>query len=466
MTDAVIVGPVRTASGMKALADWMHARKLKLGVYSDRGPNDFSGHGFGMKGHEIEDAKWMASVGVDYLKVDDMSGAPRTTAGARADYEKIRDALNATGRPIFFSTCGHSGDVEGPTAPSWMGPACAEIGNACRIAADVRFWGTGSMGTNKAINVMASFNGTASGPGAWPDPDLLFSYGPVGDGGHTKCAGAGKLTYCTGSFCDPVVSHATAQFGLWAVMAAPLLLSFDLTNLDAHQRFLYGNPEIIAVNQDRDDHGRGTAGGRRVAGPRLPGQATDIAEVQCTFPFNRTGVESEGLQAEHSGDTSADACRAACCANTNCTTWQYNPLYHPRGYPKEPCWNGRERSVSKGREGWVGGSKLAGPAPPPPAFNIWARNLHDGGTAMIFINDSPAGSVPMTMRCDAACTKAAGLSPGKYTVRDLYARKNIAGGVTVEADSGFEVGTVPADAGSVLWKLSPAPAAKGHVDTK
>ena len=94
-------------SGMRALADWLHARGLKLGVYSDRGTHDFSGSGLGMKGHEAQDASWMASVGVDYLKVDDMSGTPRTTAGARADYERIRDALNATGRPIFFSTCGH-----------------------------------------------------------------------------------------------------------------------------------------------------------------------------------------------------------------------------------------------------------------------------------------------------------------------------------------------------------------------
>ena len=115
---------------------------VHVGADSDRGPNDFSGHGLGMKGHELADAHWMASVGVDYLKVDDMSGSPRTAAGARHDYELIRDALNKTGRPIFFSTCGHSGDVSGPTAPAWMGPACAEIGNACRIAADVRFWGT------------------------------------------------------------------------------------------------------------------------------------------------------------------------------------------------------------------------------------------------------------------------------------------------------------------------------------
>ena len=122
---------------------------------------------------------------------------------------------------------------------------------------------------------MASFNGTASGPGAWPDPDLVTSYGAVGADGAAKCEGAGKLEYCTGSFCDPVQSHAVAQFGLWAVMGAPLLLSFDLTNLDAKQKALYGNPEIVRVNQDKDPAtGRGTAGGRRVFGGDFDGNST------------------------------------------------------------------------------------------------------------------------------------------------------------------------------------------------
>ena len=84
-------------------------------------------------------------MGVDYLKVDDMSGTPRTEAGAYHDYAAIRDALNATGRPIFFSTCGHSGPNPKPGhAPDWMGAKCGELANACRISADIRFWGPGT----------------------------------------------------------------------------------------------------------------------------------------------------------------------------------------------------------------------------------------------------------------------------------------------------------------------------------
>ena len=93
---------------------------------------------------------------VDYLKVDDMSGQPHTETVAYDDYARIRDALNKTGRPIFFSTCGHSG-AEDPSHPNsffWAGEKCGELANACRIAADVRQWGAGQFGTNKVSGIV------------------------------------------------------------------------------------------------------------------------------------------------------------------------------------------------------------------------------------------------------------------------------------------------------------------------
>ena len=156
------------------------------------------------------------------------------------------------------------GDPDGHAgAFPWVGGKCAELANACRIASDVRFWGAGTFGTNKAVNTMAMYNGSHSRAGGWPDPDLLFSHGAVGPTGmFPTCKGAGTLEYCVGSFCDPVVSHATAQFGLWAVMGAPMMLSFDVATLSEAQLALYGNPEIVAVSQDADEHGRGSYGGR------------------------------------------------------------------------------------------------------------------------------------------------------------------------------------------------------------
>jgi len=109
-----------------------------------------------------------------------MSGTPKTEAGAVYDYGLIRDALNQTKRPIFFSTCGHSPPSDGPAHP-WVGPKCAELANACRISTDIRFWGNGTFGTNKAANLLAQYNGSYSRCGqehgcGWSDPDLLFSY--------------------------------------------------------------------------------------------------------------------------------------------------------------------------------------------------------------------------------------------------------------------------------------------------
>ena len=475
--------------GMKALADWLHVRGLKLGLYSDRGTHDFSGSGLGMKNHEASDARTMASWGVDYLKVDDMSGTPKTEAGAFHDYSVIRDALNATGRPIFFSTCGHSGgNATNPGTPVWMGPKCAELANACRVTQDVRYWGDGSFGSDKAVNAMASYGGRASFSGAWPDPDLLFSYAPVGPGA-TKCNGAGKLEYCTGSFCDPVVAHSVTQFRLWAVMGAPLLLSFDLANLDATQLATYGNAEIVAINQDADEHGRGVAGGRRVSGDDLVGPVTlDAAAASsgkhsaanvarraaaggarattnslakacsnASFPYSRVGVECIGLQPANV--TSATACIAACCAmGAACHTWQWNPTYN-KGHGHQPCWIGAEHATRWNSTGWVaGGSTLPSPTPPPtPApptslntQNVWARNLHSGATALLFINNG-AGAVNMT--CDAACALAAGLVDGTtYSVRDVGERRDL---VSLTLQDGVAAGIIAGDAGSLLLLLTP-----------
>ena len=120
------------------------------------------------------------------------------------------------------------------------------------------------------------------------------------------------------------------------------------------------------------------------------------------------------------------------------------------------------RGVAAGRR--VSGGDFAntrsggdgGPKPPPATatLNIWARNLHDGGTALIFIN---TGQHAVQMQCDAECIAQAHLVPGPYKARDLYSRKALGDeGLLTVGKNGFEVGLVPGDAGSVLWKLSPA----------
>jgi hypothetical protein len=314
-------------------------------------------------------------------------------------------------------------------------------------------------------------------------------------------------------------------------MGAPLLLSFDVAHMDHSQRELYGNPEIVAVNQDADSNGRGTLGGRRVSGgdfvqaaapawPQGVGDASvlaaralssaDLAAVDArvvqkigdtatspgaaraapstftstftstanrgcgaaTFPSSRVGVESMGLVCTNA--TTADACIAACCAEgVGCDTWQWNPGYGPSptscthahgGGVYGPCWTGKETSIAQSKAGWSGGSKRqtppphpSPPPPPPPPntaslLNVWARNLHDGSTAIIFVNN---GAAAATMTCDAGCAAAAGLAAGRsYGCRDLFARTDLAN-ITVGPQGFSSPSAVPGDAGSILLRLSP-----------
>ena len=506
-------------SGMASLADWMHTRGLKLGLYSDRGTKALPlAEGTGMYGYETADAATFAAWGVDYLKVDDMSGSPKTEAGAFADYARIRDALNATGRAIFYSTCGHSGPDSGQWGQKsvvWMGPKCAELANACRVTQDVRFWGDGRFGSDKAVNAMASYGGFASFAGAWPDPDLLFGYRGVGpntsSSGGAVCGGAGKLEYCTGSFCDPIVAHSITQFRLWAVLGAPLLLSMDITTLDAVQLATYANPEIIEISQDADESGRGTHGGRRVSGGDLVGPAAsavpnnarplrtptaapgvDVGAVawpplwlrasaapladgptpgatrrgattlKCdvsTFPYARVGVEAVGLQPAPNASSAAE-CLALCCAlgTAACRTWQWAPAYD-HGHGLERCWVGIERYVRLNNTDWIAGGATTAlpPTPAPPSLhntqNAWARNLHDGSTAFLFVNNE-ANATAAAMVCDAGCALAAGLVDGaSYAVRDVGARADLA---AIMVSDGFDAPhAVGGGGGSLLLRLSP-----------
>ena len=307
-----------------------------------------------------------------------------------------------------------------------------------------------------------------------------------------QCNGAGKLEYCTGSFCDPVAAHARTQFGLWAVMGAPLLLSFDVAAIATDElESIYGNPEIVAVSQDADEHGHGSPGGRRVSGgdfveaadgeldkdrthePFRAGPGTVAVDADAsgpetaacgpsTFNTSATGIRIEGLTCTDA-NSSVD-CVAACCRAPGCVIWQWNPKYGPARCDHSQgvhgaCWLGSHaQGVPKRALDWTGGSRAPiGPKPPPPpspttTLNVWARNLHDGGVAIMFINN---GADAARMACDGRCIKATGLEGGqRYKVRDLFGRADL-GPMTVDADAGFAAPTkIDGDGGSLLIKLT------------
>jgi alpha-galactosidase len=212
--------PKRFPSGMKAVADYVHGKSLKLGIYSDAGTKTCAKRP-GSRGFEEKDARQYATWGVDYLKYDWCN-----TEGLRAPaaYTAMRDALAKAGRPIVFSIC------EWGSSQPWTWAAA--VGNLWRTTGDIglcwekksckREWETG------VINILDLQVGLEefAGPGHWNDPDML----QVGNG----------LTD----------TEDRAHFSLWALLAAPLLAGNDLRNMSPATKETLTNREVIAVDQD------------------------------------------------------------------------------------------------------------------------------------------------------------------------------------------------------------------------
>jgi alpha-galactosidase len=214
----------RFPSGMKALADYVHAKGLKFGVYSDAGIKTCAGRP-GSRGYEFQDARQYAAWGVDYLKFDWCS---TSTQDARSSYELMRAALDASGRPIVFSIC------EWGTAKPWLW--AKGVGNLWRTTGDIqdrwegkKEWGPGICCNYGMLAILDEQVGIGSyaGPGHWNDPDML----EVGNGGMTT-------------------TEYRAHFSLWAILAAPLIAGNDLRDMKPEIREILTQKEVIAVDQD------------------------------------------------------------------------------------------------------------------------------------------------------------------------------------------------------------------------
>ena len=209
---------------MKALADYVHSKGLKLGIYSSPGAKTCAGFA-GSLGHEAQDAKTYAEWGVDYLKYDLCSLTPSVEKAATleeghaieaAAYEKMRDAIKATGRPMVYSLCQY-----GINQPWRWGASVG--GDLWRTTGDIsdRFSRMVQIGLSQAG--LAKFQK----PGHWNDPDML----EVGNGGMKA------------------VEYRT-HMSLWAILAAPLLAGNDLSTMTPETLSILANKGVIAIDQD------------------------------------------------------------------------------------------------------------------------------------------------------------------------------------------------------------------------
>lgn len=207
----VIPDPKSWPSGMFNLGQYIHGLGLKFGIYSDAGNNTCAGRP-GSLGYETIDALTYAAWTIDYLKYDNCNS---DNIDPKQRYPVMRDALNATGRPILFSMC--EWGVEDPA--TWS----ADVGNSWRTTGDISDnWK--SMTSNLDQNDKWW---NYSGPSAFNDPDML----EVGNGGMTN---------------DEYQSH----FSLWALAKSPLLIGCDITKMSANTATILMNKEVIDLNQD------------------------------------------------------------------------------------------------------------------------------------------------------------------------------------------------------------------------
>ncbi|KAG8382627.1 hypothetical protein BUALT_Bualt05G0097100 [Buddleja alternifolia] len=200
-------------SGIKALADYVHSKGLKLGIYGDAGYYTCSKKMPGSLGHEEHDAKTYASWGIDYLKYDNCN-----TDGSKPTirYPVMTKALMSAGRPIFFSLC-EWGDMH----PALWG---SKLGNSWRTTNDIADTWESMISRADENEVYADY----ARPGGWNDPDML----EIGNGGMTK---------------DEYIIH----FSIWAISKAPLLIGCDVRNITKETMEIISNKEVIAVNQDK-----------------------------------------------------------------------------------------------------------------------------------------------------------------------------------------------------------------------
>ena len=255
----IIADAKRFPAGIRALSDYVHAKGLKFGLYSDAGTATCQNRPGG-RGYEFQDARQYAAWGVDYLKYDWCNHGTQDSA---ASYSIMRDALAKSGRPIVFSLC-----EWGSTKP-WLW--ARDVGNLWRTTGDIldKWEGTEKWGGLGVVQILDLQDGLQSyaGPGHWNDPDML----EVGNGGMS-------------------LTEYRAHFSMWCLLAAPLMAGNDIRSMSPDIRDILTNKEVIAIDQDplgREGRRVKRADGLEVWGRQLADGSRAVALL------NRTGAEAE-----------------------------------------------------------------------------------------------------------------------------------------------------------------------------
>lgn len=224
VTHEMEADPEKFPHGMKYLADYIHSKGMKFGMYSCAGTKTCAYYP-GSFDHEFLDAKTFASFDIDYLKYD-FCYKPRLANGPML-YNRMSMALKASGREILFSACNWGSDE----VEKWIRSTGAHI---YRSTGDIH----DSYDSFKDI-AMSQLNLLGySGPGCYNDIDMLIC-GMYGKGN------VGRSTGCTD---DEYRMH----FALWCMFGSPLMIGCDVRNMNEATKKLLLDKELIAINQDEE----------------------------------------------------------------------------------------------------------------------------------------------------------------------------------------------------------------------
>mmetsp|Transcript_30617 Transcript_30617/g.99518 ORF Transcript_30617/g.99518 Transcript_30617/m.99518 type:complete len:481 (-) Transcript_30617:38-1480(-) len=313
--------PTTFPSGIKSLADYVHSKGLRFGLYSSAGFKTCAGRPASL-GKETEDATLWASWGVDFLKYDNCNtdGTP-----PQRRYPVMRDALNATGRPILFSMC------EWGVNDVWTWGA--DVGNSWRTTGDIQDTWDSIMKILDANEPLWK----AAGPGHWNDPDMLE-------------VGNGLLS------ADEERSH----FVMWIMLKAPLLLGCDLESLPKATVDLLTNPELIAITKDA-----GGVQGRRVASWNATRASAPSQDFQHFGGYLGRGDDITSL------NLTLDAAEEWCTAHSDCAGFTFRGAMPKTGANITALFKSQANPVAS--EDWQAFIRRTPPSAGPT--ELWAAPL-------------------------------------------------------------------------------------------
>ena len=218
----LVPDPIKFPHGMKALADYVHSKGLKFGLYNCAGTKTCAGYP-GTRGYEYQDARLYAAIGIDYLKFDWCSSEG---LNAKEAYTTMSKALTISGRPIVFSLCewGSNKPWEWAAPVGHLWRTTGDISNCFDCTENHGSWS--SQGAMQIVDKQKDLRRYA-GPDHWNDPDML----EVGNGMSPQ--------------------ENRSHFAIWCMMSAPLIAGNDLRKMSKETATVLANKDITALDQDK-----------------------------------------------------------------------------------------------------------------------------------------------------------------------------------------------------------------------